>query len=138
MKNYKAETILNSSSFPEIWVSNLQEKHIDLLIERILFFMMDNKELSDLQWGNLIRFCEVISPHKSQVMFVLLTNLHKQLDCINSARMILLVNLLDRNFRVCKSFCPEGLNQFMFDNRIENDKLYNSLSKKMIKKTARK
>jgi len=128
MKNYKAETILNSSSFPEIWVSNLQEKHIDLLIERILFFMMDNKELSDLQWGNLIRFCETISPDKFYKFFVVVMNDKVFMNHIKNSQCSQLGKLMIHQNHFDK----------IFDNRKEYDRLINKIIKRHVEKTARK
>lgn len=70
MKNYKAETVLNSSSFPELWVETLSEKHIDLLIERILIFLMDHDQLSDKQLENFNRFLDRM-PHERLCQIVI-------------------------------------------------------------------
>jgi len=131
MKNYKAETILNSSSFPELWVSNLQEKHIDLLIERILFFMMDNKELSDLQWGNLIRFLEAIEAKKFYKFFASLAG-------SNNEQFITYI----KKKRLPTSFSSSllTLNDYFsdVDNQKEHDRLINKIIKRHAEKTARK
>lgn len=73
MRNYKAEQILDAASFPATWVSNLQQKHIDLLIERILFFMMDNK-LSERQGNNFVSFMNSIDNNKAMMIALLLVS----------------------------------------------------------------
>lgn len=87
MRNYKAEQILDAATFPSLWVSNLQEKHIDLLIERILFYMVDHEQLTEKQWENFNCFVNAIDKMKSIafVFSIWSSNTHLFMPHIKSA-----------------------------------------------------
>lgn len=87
MRNYKAEQILDAATFPSLWVSNLQEKHIDLLIERILFYMVDHEQLTEKQWENFNCFLTTIDKMKSIafVCAIMYPNTHLFMPHIKSA-----------------------------------------------------
>jgi len=131
MRNYKAEQILDAATFPSLWVSNLQEKHIDLLIERILFYMIDHEQLTEKQWENFNCFVNAIDKMKSIafVFSIWSSNTHLFMPHIKSAYFKQV--LFNNNNESCIAFAISELKSETQRKQIA--KVQNRLGSKVVK-----
>lgn len=91
--------------------------------------MMDNKELSDKQWGNLIRFCEVIGHDKFFDFFMGFMNEYVFKDHMRNPQATTWMN---------KMLKLDNKKYITASSQKKYDKLNNKIIKRHAEKTASK